>query len=106
MLKKLSIVVFVVVAFSLIAFVASAQSENPASRVPVSIMSRPEYAEVKIDGAFVGSAPMNFRLTPGVHRIEMSHAKFNTWSRELTVVNDTPTNVVGLLDPSAAKPCK
>ena len=106
MLKRITIGLLVVVAVTLIAFVASAQSESAAPRVGVSIQSRPDFAEVRVDGAFVGTAPMNFRMTPGVHRLEISRSKYDTWSRDLTVVNDNPTSVVALLDASAAKPCK
>lgn len=81
--------------------------QEPKSHpVTVLIDSRPEFAEVRVDGKFVGSTPLNYRLTPGVHKLELTRMRYGAWIRELTVTEGIPTRVVGLLDePSAAKPC-
>jgi hypothetical protein len=60
---------------------------------------------VRIDGAFVGTTPLPYRLAPGVHKIELQRRSYQTWSRDLTVATETPTNVTALLDEREAKPC-
>ncbi len=73
---------------------------------PVQIDSRPEMAEIWIDGKFVGSAPLNYRLMPGDHKIELIRPRYATWTRTLTVVPETPTRVAALLEESNQKPCQ
>ena len=107
MLKKYGLLsLFVVLALLVIPLIASAQSERSEPRlVPVHFNSRPEWAEVRVDGAFVGTTPLPYRLTPGVHKIEMQRRSFQNWSRDLTVISEAPTNVTALLDEREAKPC-
>ena len=49
--------------------------------MPVQIDSRPDFAEVWIDGKFVGSTSLNYRLAPGEHKIELVRMRYATWSR-------------------------
>jgi hypothetical protein len=104
-MRKLAVVAAVVLLF--VTVIAAAQSEKSESRVtlPVHLNSRPDFAEVRIDGAFVGTAPLNFRLTPGVHKIEFTRSHFQTWSRDLLVTPDNGTNVIALLEESSTKAC-
>lgn len=81
------------------AFAQSSDSEK-ARPVSVSFDSRPEYAEIRVDGKFVGSAPLAYRLTPGTHKIEVARTRYAQWVRELSVADGTPTRVVALLDPA------
>ena len=106
MLKKYGLLsLLVVLALLVIPLIASAQSERSEQRlVPVHFNSRPEWAEVRVDGAFVGTTPLPYRLTPGVHKIELQRRSYQSWSRDLTV-SETPTNVTALLDEREAKPC-
>lgn len=106
MLEKIAVAILVIVALSLIPLIATAQSESAQSRIPVSIQSRPDWAEVRIDAAFVGTPPLSYRLTPGVDRIALTRNQFESWSRDLTVVPDTPAVVTALLARSDAKPCR
>jgi PEGA domain-containing protein len=106
MLKRYAVISLVVVALITIPLLARAQSERaPLPLVHVAINSRPEIAEVRIDGAFVGTTPLPYRLTPGVHKIEMTRHAFQNWSRELTVTAENGTSVTALMDESDAKPC-
>lgn len=71
----------------------------PVEKVRVAIDSEPSGADVSIDGAFVGNTPLpEFRLTPGQHEIELKKSGFATWTRRITVVSDTPTNVRATLE--------
>ncbi len=92
-------------ALLLIPVIAAAQSEKTERLIPVYFNSRPEFAEVRVDGVFVGTTPLPYRLTPGVHKIELSRQRFQPWTRELFVSADVPTNVTALLDERESKPC-
>ena len=65
--------------------------------------SRPDFAEIEVDGKFIGSAPVEYRLSPGMHRIEMTRGGRSPWVRELSV-SEAPTRVVAILD-STENPC-
>lgn len=73
-------------------------------RVSVVIDSRPDNAEIRVDGKFVGTTPLSYRLPSGTHKIELVRAGFGPWFRELRVT-DTPTRVVALLKSDAAVKC-
>ena len=84
----------------------AADSPNrPPHTSTVTIDSRPDFSEVWIDGKFVGSAPLNYRLAPGDHKIELVHPRYATWTRTLTVNADQPTRVAGLMQEND-KPCQ
>jgi PEGA domain len=74
--------------------------------VPVHIDSRPDLAEVWIDGKFVGSTTLSYRLTPGEHKVELVRPRYATWTRTLTVEPEQPTRVAALLQESGEKPCQ
>lgn len=79
---------------------ASIAEDRPFAREPkviVQFNSRPDNAELWLDGEFVGTADIALRLTPGKHVIEMRRDGFETWCRELKVTLDNPTRVYGLL---------
>lgn len=84
---------------SLLATVAFAGTEPQARepRVPVQFNSKPEHAELYVDGKFVGTTDVPLRLTAGEHVIEMKRDNYQTWRRELWVTIDNPTRVTGLL---------
>jgi hypothetical protein len=74
--------------------------------VPVLIDSRPDFAEIQVDGKFVGTTPLNYRLTPGEHRIVLTRAHYGSWTRDLLVTEGVPTKVGGILEIStASNPC-
>ncbi len=65
--------------------------------------SRPDFAEIQVDGKFIGTTPVEYRLSPGVHRLELTRGGRSPWVRELSV-SDVPTRVVAILD-STENPC-
>ena len=74
--------------------------------VPVVIDSRPDYAEIQVDGKFIGTTPLNYHVTPGVHRISLTRLRYSPWVRDLTVTAGIPTRVAALLEETTApKPC-
>src|SRR5712664_137824 len=85
--------------------------EEPSTKVktyavPVYIESRPDYAEIQIDGKFVGTTPLNYRLTPGMHHLALTRGRFATWTRELQVTEGVATRVGALLEQTTAQnPC-
>jgi hypothetical protein len=100
LLALLAVVVMIAVAPVLIAEkTATARAETR-----VLLDSRPDNAEIQVDGKFIGTTPVEYRLAPGVHRVEMTRGnRFSPWMRELSV-SDVPTRVTALLE-SNENPC-
>jgi hypothetical protein len=84
----------------------AADTPLKARTVPVQIDSRPDLAEIWIDGKFVGSTTLSYRLPPGEHKIELVRMRYVTWTRTLTVVPEQPTRVAAILQESSDKPCQ
>jgi hypothetical protein len=84
----------------------AADAPNKPRPTPVQIDSRPDLSEVWLDGKFVGSTPVAYRLTPGEHKIELVHPRYATWARTLTVMPDQPTRVAALMQEKTEKPCQ
>lgn len=102
--KKSLIALLFVFALTPLLFAADAQ---PASRtVAVVFDSHPDVAEVWVDGKFIGSTHLAYRLTPGDHKIELVRPHFTTWSRTLTVNVDQPTRVAAIMQDTNEKPCQ
>ena len=103
LLALLTLVILVAVAPVLIA-------DKPASsardEVNVVLDSRPDNAEIQLDGKFIGTTPVNYRLTPGVHRLEITRGRYNAWARDLSVNAGNPTRVTALLQEPVQQPCK
>lgn len=97
MIKR--IVLLTLVAAFLLACTTSttAVTKMPANAVVVTIDSRPEHAEVIVDGKFIGTTPLAHRMTPGEHRIAIVRDEFESWTRDLTVFADNPSRVTAVL---------
>ncbi|HEY0591016.1 MAG TPA: PEGA domain-containing protein [Thermoanaerobaculia bacterium] len=67
--------------------------------VHVVFESSPTGAEVWVDGEFIGSTNLGYGLAPGKRVIEMRLGGFETWRRELTVREGSPTHVRADLKP-------
>lgn len=82
-------------------------AKTSEARSTVVIDSRPEHAEIRLNGKFVGTTPLSFNLTPGEHSIELARVGYGTWLRDLTVSPGAPAKVVAILQPtrSATEPC-
>lgn len=64
----------------------------------VDIESSVENADIYVDGAFVGNAPLRgYQLTAGVHAIEIRAAGYQTWKRDLSVAPGVQSRVVAQL---------
>ena len=100
------IAVLVAIASTSVASTDDSSSEANPRAVGVTIDSRPDHAEVEIDGKFVGTTPLPYRLTPGEHKITLSRMHYSNWSRELTVTPEISTRVTAILDEAEKKPCK
>ena len=77
--------------------------EPPAApaegRAEVTFDANVPNAEVIIDGAFVGNTPIaSYKLTAGLHTIEITAPKRKSWKRELKVTAGSVTRVVGVLE--------
>jgi PEGA domain len=51
----------------------------------VKVTSEPEGADIWVDGAFVGNAPAQLKLTPGKHRIRVGKEGYKNWEKEISV---------------------
>jgi hypothetical protein len=75
-----------------------------ASAVPatepgtVNVQSTPAGADVAVDGAFVGNAPAALKLTPGKHTVAVTSSGFKEWSRDMTVLAASETNLNATLE--------
>ena len=74
-------------------------SATTTETVGVTFNSRPNPAEVYVDGKFIGTTPMGHKLAPGVHVIEIGGDRYQNWRRELTLTPGNPTQVTALLEP-------
>lgn len=78
--------------------VSVARDTDDEPRVPITIESRPDFAEIYLNGKFIGSAAITPRLAPGEHTIEVRRKGFETWKRQLTVLPGGQSRVVALLE--------
>jgi hypothetical protein len=61
----------------------AASPATGAEQGMVSVTSNPDGADVSVDGAdgaFVGNAPAELKLSPGKHTISVAQTGFSTWS--------------------------
>lgn len=73
----------------------------PASVGTLAIDSNPAQADVEVDGKFVGSTPLELKLSAGDHTILVRKAGFTDWSHTLSVLADGKQNLVAELSSSA-----
>lgn len=59
----------------------------------VILTSVPEGADIDVDGAFVGNTPSTLKLPAGKHTVKVSQAGFKAWSKEISVLADSETNL-------------
>src|SRR6266851_4509135 len=51
----------------------------------VRVTSSPEGADIKVDGASVGNAPAQLKLTAGKHKVQVSSDGYDDWSKDISV---------------------
>jgi hypothetical protein len=71
----------------------------PPPTTSVGFHSRPDSAEVYVNGEFRGTAPVTLHLVAGTHKVELRLDGFETWERELVVVAGNDTRVAATLQP-------
>ena len=100
-LRTIALALIAVSLLTALAVFAKDDHAEPARQVtvPVQFVSRPNVADLYIDGKFVGSTEVALRVTPGMHVIEVKLDDFQTWLRELHVTAGSPTRVAALLKP-------
>ena len=102
LLALLAVVVMIAVAPALTAEKTTSSPRVDTTRVLLD--SRPDAAEIQVDGKFIGTTPVEYRLSPGVHRLELTRGnRFSPWLRELSV-GEVPTRVTALLE-TKENPC-
>lgn len=63
----------------------------------VILTATPDNADVTVDGNFVGNAPVNLKLTPGKHTIQVSAQGYQSFNRELNVMSDSEVRLTANL---------
>jgi len=97
---RAAVVVLMLIAIGGVSIADSPVQKNEM-RVPITFDSRPDFAEVYLDGKFIGSASITARLAPGEYTIELRRSGFESWKRELTVLPGGQSRVVALLEKPA-----
>lgn len=64
----------------------------------VTVSTNPPGADVLVDGAFVGNAPADLKLPPGKHSVAVQLNGYKEWSRDLTVLAGSNTNLNASLE--------
>jgi hypothetical protein len=81
----------------------SASSGKPISQPVASemgkllISSKPNDAELFVDGAFVGNAPATLQLHSGEHTVRASLSGYKDWTRKITLMPASEANLVATL---------
>jgi PEGA domain len=65
--------------------VQAATETQVSTNSDVGVTSNPAGADIELDGAFVGSTPSAFTVTPGDHTIAVKKSGFTTWERRVKV---------------------
>jgi hypothetical protein len=95
MMKR--IVLLTLVAAFLLACTTATTAKTPQNAVAIAIESRPDNAEVLVDGKFIGTTPLVHRMAPGEHKLTLVRDDFETWQRELSVFAENPSRVTAVL---------
>jgi hypothetical protein len=64
----------------------------------VTVSTTPAGADISVDGNFVGNAPADLKLPPGKHSVAVSLDGFKTWSRDITILAGSKTNLEAMLE--------
>jgi hypothetical protein len=80
---------------------AERSSPDASESSEISIESSVPNADVFIDGKFVGNAPLpKYRLSTGLHLIEVRAPGYDAWKRELSVSINASSRVIAQLEKS------
>jgi|CZKC01.1.fsa_nt_gi hypothetical protein len=78
----------------------SDSANSNASTLPatVSVSSTPDGADIFSDGAFVGNAPANLKLSAGKHTVKVSMTGYKDWSRDITAQAGSEVRLTAILE--------
>lgn len=72
----------------------AAPAEKPAAEAApaeakIEVASKPEGADIEVDGSFVGNTPSTVGVKPGEHTVKVSKKGFKPWERKITTSSGT-----------------
>jgi len=62
----------------------------------LTLSSKPDGAEIQMDGTFIGNTPATLKLSSGKHNIRLSQPSL-VWEREITVLDASSATVNAVL---------
>ncbi len=71
----------------------SLSAELTPNWAPVSLSSRPAGAQVVVDGAVLGTTPVELEVGAGERQLELRLSGYNAWRDSITVLADQPLSV-------------
>lgn len=74
------------------------QNAPTAVQGTIIVTSTPEWADVSLDGAFIGNTPASLKLAPGKHTVKVSLAGYKEWSREISVLSSSDVKLNAVLE--------
>jgi len=76
-----------------------AVSPTPAESIgTVIVVTHPEGAEVSADGQFYGNSPVNLKLKPGKHTVEVKLSGYKNWTHEISTEAGSSANLVAEME--------
>lgn len=67
---------------------APGQTATPSTTSDISsvvVTSTPDYADITVDGKFLGTTPSTVRMAPGDHSVTIEKTGFKAWQRVMTL---------------------
>jgi hypothetical protein len=61
----------------------------PESKATLAIDSKPQGADIELDGNFAGNTPSSIGVTPGEHTIKISKDGYKHWERKIKTTSGT-----------------
>lgn len=78
---------------------ASTQSATSKDAVgTVMLITKPEGADVYVDGQFYGNSPATLKLKPGKHTIQVKASGYKDWSREVSTDSASEAHLTAVLE--------
>ena len=84
-------------------FSAQAQVGNEALAFAlIFLASSPPYADITVDGRYVGGTPATLKLPAGDHLVAVTMSGYTAWKRMVSFTAGSSLNVLATLEPSSA----
>jgi hypothetical protein len=62
------------------------------------LITKPEGADVYVDGQFYGNSPATLKLKPGKHTIQVKASGYKDWSREVSTDSASEAHLTAVLE--------